>query len=83
MIYIYERNGRTWADLSKPEGARTVKKIHVDTPKKCRKVIARPGKVLPDRIIALAERALSEIPQKDTLWNRIKKATNILRGRHG
>ena len=83
MIYIYKLNNRIWADLRKPEGARVVKKIHLDTPKKCRKVIARPGKDLPERVIALAERALSEFTPKDTLWNRVKKATNILRGRNG
>jgi len=83
MIYLYKLNDRTWADLSKPDGARVIRKIHVNTRKKCLKVIANPGKILPGRIISLAERVLADMAPKNTFWNRVKKAGRVLRGVDG
>ncbi len=79
MIYIYILDNRTWADFSKPEGAQTVKEIRTTTRAQCRRVVRKPGKVLSGRVIALAERALSEFPEKTGAWVRIKKAARVLR----
>ena len=74
LIYILEMDGEVWATVvEKVKGSRVVKKIHVDTIRKCRKVIANPGEILPAEVAALADHTLAELKRKYTLWDRVKK----------
>lgn len=83
-IHIFKVNDRVWADLKRPDGAKRIGSIKIDTEENCLKAIKKPGKVLPERVIALAERVLSQRDgpsTDDTFRNRIINAANALRGR--
>lgn len=80
MIYIYSYQGRVWAGFSVPRTAKKMKSISVANEKECKRVIKKPGKIIPDRVAALAERALSELTPKDSLGRRLKQAWRVLRG---
>ena len=78
LIYILEMDGEMWATVEeKVKGSRVVKKIHVDTIRKCRKVIANPGEILPAEVAALADHVLFELKQKYTIWDRVKKTFKL------
>ena len=80
MIYVYTREGNIWADIRVPDDAKTLKRLDTRTAKACRKIIAKPGPNVPDRVGALAERALSELQVPPPLGKRIKRSYRVLRG---
>jgi hypothetical protein len=63
-IYVFERpDGRLWADYSKAFAERSGKVVHTivaSTRAEIEGVVREPGVYLPERVRALAERALAE-----------------------
>ncbi len=81
MIYVYEHKdtGKRWADFRRPRGTQVLKTFGLNTEAACRKVIKNPGKILPERVAGLAQRALSNIKPKDTFGRRFARAFSLVR----
>ena len=80
-IYVYKQpDGVVWADTRVLPGSELLGKFTINNIKEYRKVVRKPGDYVPERVIALANKLIDELPNANPLgfWGRIKRSLQVL-----